>query len=294
MGPRAGDREGMGRERNWCFEGARDRKRLTLPTGLPLLDFGERTSSASLSRGRAGKKGAGQCGRGHLLLAACCPLFRQCQKNIEPHYPVTVPGSSGGDPTRVPASGQVPLAGALQVLSYRASAASTFVQNAMSASLLPDASLFQAEGVGTMVFGRKACLGHGHLSTFRDSFRRRRETLPTTPGQLSWPAEEEDKPSGVKRGETRGAPDSGREEKERGASVLSALEDGCLKQSRRIAPSIPCPSSVEVVVAFPSHRISISIPANAMQPPHLRFFRAACFEHGRQTWPGAFLSRRDR
>lgn len=120
-----------------------------------------------------------------LLLAARCfanvkkilsPTIRsQCRELRRGPHPG--PGQRAGAPDCG--------AGALQVLSYRASAASTFVQNAMFASLLPDASLLQAEGVDTMVLGRKACLGHGHLSTLRDSFRRRRETLPTTPGQLS-------------------------------------------------------------------------------------------------------------
>lgn len=200
-----------------------------------------------------------------LLLAARC--FANVKKILSPTIRSQCRGAQAGTP---PGPGQRAGApgcgaGALQVLSYRASAASTFVQNAMFASLLPDASLLQAEGVDTMVFGR------ARLSWARPSF--------DSPGLFPPPPRDTANDTGTaelasrgrgrgfrseERGDTRG-PDGGREEKEGGASVLSALQDSCLKQKDcaiRLVSELP---SGEVVVAFPSHRIASPSPSPSPQ-----------------------------
>lgn len=219
-------------------------------------------------------------------LAARC--FAKVKKILSPTLRSQCRGAQAGTP---PGPGQragAPGCGAggLQVLSYRASAASTFVQNAMFASLLPDASLLQAEGVDTMVFGR------ARLSWARPSF--------DSPGLFPPPPRDTANDTGTAELASRGRGRGFRSEERgdtRGARRWEGGEGGrgigslCSSRFMFEAKGLRHPSRVRAPVgrsccglSVTSYRIPIPIPANAMQPPHLRFFfMAACFEHGHQT-----------
>jgi hypothetical protein len=113
---------GRGVEREWVergsgvLKGVEIGKRQQCPWAFHCKSAGKEQARRRVTfrEARAGKKV-----QVNLAEVTCCPLFAKCQKNIEPHYPVTVPGAH-------PGPGQQ--AGALQVLSYRAAAASMFVQ----------------------------------------------------------------------------------------------------------------------------------------------------------------------